>query len=257
MRRIGSTGMAAVVVAAFGIGIGASMATGSWVTESEKVPITFSEGEYAGQYNPADIRGSYSFGDIEDSFGVPIDVLARAFGFGDSPDPGSLAAKSLEETYGETTDGGEIGTDSLRLFVSLYSGLPYTPEETTRLLSPAQAELEEKLAPADLSALQDRLIPLGQLSAGGVTSEVAPAAAVATDAETHDDDETVVRGRTTFAELLDWGLTQQQIEEIIDMPMGARSETVRNVLTEAGKEFSSYRDALQELVAQSADAVQE
>ena len=50
-------------------GIAFSSAMGWWATESTKVPVTFTEGEFAGQANPADIRGSYTFGDIAKSFG--------------------------------------------------------------------------------------------------------------------------------------------------------------------------------------------
>ena len=36
-------------------------------------------GEFAGQYNPADIRGSYTFDDISNAFEIPIEDLGKAF----------------------------------------------------------------------------------------------------------------------------------------------------------------------------------
>ncbi|MGB8983706.1 MAG: hypothetical protein WCC12_17690, partial [Anaerolineales bacterium] len=48
-------------------GIAVSSALGWWQTESTKVPAAYTEGEFAGQANPADIRGSYTFGDISNS----------------------------------------------------------------------------------------------------------------------------------------------------------------------------------------------
>jgi hypothetical protein len=83
---------------------------GWWVTESTKVPVTFTEGEFAGQANPADIRGSYTFGDIANSFDVTPEVLAQAFGVtGD--DPAAFAIKELEAIYLDS--GYEIGTVSV------------------------------------------------------------------------------------------------------------------------------------------------
>ncbi|MFA6707608.1 MAG: 4Fe-4S binding protein, partial [Sphaerochaetaceae bacterium] len=50
------------------------MAFGLWKTESTKVPAKFTSGEFSGQSNPADIRGSYSFADIERNFSIPATV---------------------------------------------------------------------------------------------------------------------------------------------------------------------------------------
>ena len=66
-----------VLVVLFG-GIAFSSVMGWWITESTKQPVTFTEGEFAGQANPADIRGSYTFGDIAKSFDVTPEVLAQA-----------------------------------------------------------------------------------------------------------------------------------------------------------------------------------
>ena len=53
---------------------------GWWQTESTKEAAVFTSGEFAGQANPADIRGSYTFGDVEKNFGIPAALLAQAFG---------------------------------------------------------------------------------------------------------------------------------------------------------------------------------
>ena len=67
-----------ILVVLFG-GILFSTAMGWWQTTSTKVAANFTEGEFAGQANPADIRGSYTFGDVEKNFGVPASLLAEAF----------------------------------------------------------------------------------------------------------------------------------------------------------------------------------
>src|SRR6056297_713177 len=124
-------------------GILVSMLTGLWQSESSKVPATYTSGEFSGQYNPADIRGSYSFADVASAFGVPADVLVEAFGFETYENPENLQIKLFEDVYG-VIDGKEIGTDSMRLFVALYLVRPYSPEEDTGLpMNAIQSLLEE------------------------------------------------------------------------------------------------------------------
>src|SRR5512143_1822897 len=76
--------LAALVAAILFGGIFFSSAMGWWQTESTKEAAKITSGEFAGQANPADIRGSYTFGDVEKNFGVPPAVLAEAFGVKDS-----------------------------------------------------------------------------------------------------------------------------------------------------------------------------
>jgi hypothetical protein len=232
---------AAVLVLIFG-GIAVSAALNLWRTESGKVPVAIGGGEFAGRPDPGDIRGSYSLADIEAAFSVPADVLARAFGLGTLEDPGAFQVKTLEELYGGLEEG-EIGTDSVRLFTALYTGLPYDAAETTRLPAPAVAVLrqlgsvpEDRLAAAAALKLD---IPALEEDAGAV------------DEDTHaaeSSEERLVRGKTTFAELLDWGLSREEIEEALGLPMGPRGSALRDFLAEAGVEFSEVRTALQERV---------
>ncbi len=228
--------LAPIVLVVFFAGIGLSMAFNLWITESTKVPAAYTEGEFEGQYNPADIRGSYSLGDIEEAFGIDVDTLATAFGITD-PDPDGFQIKQFEEIYLPLEDGSEVGTDSMRLFVSRYIGLPYTPEDTTRLPSSAINLLKEKLAPADIEALQAVSIKLSDIKAED--PEVA---------EEHDVVIGEIKGGTTFNDLLEWGLTKEEIEAVLGVEMGASGTAVRDFLMEKGLEFSEYKTELQGLI---------
>jgi hypothetical protein len=210
-----------------------------WQTTSSKVPATYSEGEFAGEYNPADIRGSYSFGDIEEAFAVPLQALVKAFAVDDTEDPAAFPSKSLEEMYGQV-ENGEVGTDSVRWFVALYAGLPYTPAEDTLMPSTAVPFLQERVSEAELEAVRVRTVDLSTLS---------PAAAVpdfGSESETHTESEIgEVKGKTTFGELLSWGLSEETIEQILGLPIGKAGVTVRDYCIENGIEFSTVKDALQ------------
>ncbi|MBN2656772.1 MAG: hypothetical protein JXR86_06910 [Spirochaetales bacterium] len=221
-------------------GIVISVATGYWATESSKEPVKYETGDFAGEYNPADIRGSYSFQDIENTFAIPVETLAAAFGLSGEENPEAIEIKVFEDTFG-IIDGMEIGTDSMRYFVALYKGLPYTPEEDTALPRPAIAILRKEGAQSadELAAAEAKSVTLDNF-----TGESAAAA-------TEDHDETVlaeIKGKTTFAELYDWGLTAEQVESVLQMDAGPRTQTVRDFCMEKGIEFSTVKDPLQDLL---------
>ena len=138
-------------IAIVAVGIGITMATGLWQTESNKIPralptpavVAVSEsGESTTvQYDPADIRGSYKFGEVSNLYGIPLEVLAQAFGIPQS-DVEAFQVKGLEALYPDTEN--EIGTASVRLFTAGYLGLTYTPGEDTWLPASAAAILTQR-----------------------------------------------------------------------------------------------------------------
>ena len=224
-----------IIIVAFAGGIGLTMALNLWQTESSKIPAKFQTGEFAGEYNPGDIRGSYSFGDIQSAFSVPVADLAKAFGVETADDPAAVKAKDFEEMYG-AVEQGEIGTDSIRLFVALYLDLPYEPEDTTLLPGPAISVLRERLSEEKLEELKPITVSLSGLKPAATTEE-------------HEvPDDTIIRGRTTFQELLNWGLSKTEIEEAIGMEMGKPGVTVRDYLAEKQMEFKDAKDKLQVMV---------
>ena len=81
-----------IVILLFG-GIFFSDALGWWQTKNSGQGRRFGQGEFAGQADPADIRGSYTFGDVQANFDVPVVVLAQAFGVAED----SSGNRSLEQ----------------------------------------------------------------------------------------------------------------------------------------------------------------
>ena len=120
------------------VGIAVTMATGLWQTESDKTPRTLKLEETATvknqtgetQYDPADIRGSYTFGEISELYQIPLADMAEAFGL-ELDQAAAFQTKLLETLYPDSE--AEIGTASVRLFTACYLGLPYEPTEETYL----------------------------------------------------------------------------------------------------------------------------
>ena len=143
--------LAAVAVVVFFGGIALSSALGYWKTTSEKIPAVIQDGENAGQADPMDIRGSYTFQNISDNFGIPIEDLARAFGV--TEDPAGFKCKDLESLYGDLSNV-EIGTASVRYFVALYKGITTQDSEAADLPAEAAAVLREKASLSDIQLEQ-------------------------------------------------------------------------------------------------------
>lgn len=103
-------------------GIWVSNVLGFWETSGSKGPRQFENGEFTGLNDLGDIRGSYTFGNIEDSFNIDSVLLAQAFGF-ESDNPSSIRLNELESFYEGLGFPVEIGTSSVKYFVALYAGL--------------------------------------------------------------------------------------------------------------------------------------
>jgi hypothetical protein len=254
---------ALIFLSIFG-GIGLTTALGWWQTTTTKVPVKFEEGEAVGQYNPADIRGSYTFGDISDLFGIPLTDLQIAFRLPEGTDPASYQVKSLETQFSDLPV--EISTTSMRMFVAFYKGLPFTPDGDTYLLFEAVEILKRKapLSPDRITYLDSHTFnltnptkPAGQntptpLPVFETSIATPPPEQKAQPAGTdHVAPDRTITGKTTFQDMLDWGVAQSAIEQVIGSPMPDPSTVIREYYSSNGKEFSSAKSALQALVDQN------
>jgi hypothetical protein len=163
--RLKSTATAILVFAIVFGSVVISSAAGYWRTTAAKEASKFESGDFAGEANPADIRGSFSFGDIEKSFGIEATTLAKAFGVPEE-EASTFQVKALESLYA-MPEGSEIelGTGSVRYFVSLYTGLPYVLTETVYLPDAAVQVLidENKVSDEQANALWEIAVDLADL----------------------------------------------------------------------------------------------
>lgn len=230
-----------VLLTVFG-GIGLSAVNGVWKTTNDKIPAVYTSGEAMGQFNPADIKGSYTFDDIQKSFGVPAADLAVAFGIPDPTNAGAFQCKELEALYAaQAAAGNEIGTGSVRYFVALYKNLPYEAEEAIYLPASAVKLLQEKVLVSQETLAYLSTVTVDTQGPSGEAPRTAPAVESAAVPLS-------IRGSTTFQELLDAGLTSSEIEAVIGMPMPEPGQIIRGVAAEKGVEFSEWKDALQEIL---------
>ena len=242
---ITSKPLAAVILAVLFGGILFSSAMGRGATESTKVPVTFTEGEFAGRANPADIRGSYTFGDISKSFDVTPGVLAKAFGITEG-DPAAFAVKELETIYADS--GFEIGTASVRLFVAYYTGLPfdttgqeiYLPQSATDILLG-----NGKLTPGQIAYLKQYTVAVGESAPVTESQPAVESTPISAETSAATSEEYTVKGKTSFGELIAWGVPQDVIEGLIGAPMPDPAMTVKDFASADGLSFETLKPALQ------------
>jgi hypothetical protein len=242
----------AILVLLFG-GIGFSTAMNWWQTESTKVPAKYSEGEAAGEYNPADIRGSYTFGAINDSFGIPLKDLQIAFRLPAGGDTAAFTVKSLEELYAELPV--EMGTGSVRLFTAFYKGLPFDlaanqetylfPEAAEILkssgsMTPDQAAfLPGHTLTGDLQIPKTAAVPEIQVTQQAEVESAVPAPTK------HVVADMTVTGKTTFQNLLDWGVTSEEIATLLGEPMPEVTSLIKDYVASKGLDFSTLKGKIQ------------
>ncbi len=230
-----------IFVVMFG-GIALSSALGFWQTTSTKIPATYAEGEFAGQANPADIRGSYTFGDIAGAFDVTPELLAQAFQV-TTDKPATFAVKNLETMYAESEH--EIGTSSVRLFVAFQLGLPFeiTAEEIYLPKSAADLLDQSKLTPERIEYLKTFTVDVKPASA--TDAESAPAPEVASTPAVETSETYLIKGKTTFGELTQLGVPQSDIEKIIGASMPDPAMKIKDYASANGLDFEALKAQLQ------------
>lgn len=224
-----------LLVIIFG-GIGLSKSLNWWKTESSKEPARISEGEFSGEYDPADIRGSFSFADIAKSFDVTAEVLAEAF-----PLPNMAAAeikaKDIETYYGEMNLPYEIGTGSIRYFTALYTGLPYGGEGA--LPDTAVAVLE-----------RDGKIDVGYIKGLDIGHTESEQGQNQSEDKVHvelPDGEFTITGETTIKEALENGITREELEGIIGKFKDDKL-VIKDVVQANGLKFGKIKKQLNDIV---------
>jgi hypothetical protein len=211
-----------------------------WQTESNKIPAKFTQGDFTGEYNPLDIRGSYTFGDIESTFGIPLDILAKAFVLPADSDVFSFQVKTLESIY--SFPDKEIGANSVRLFVAFYAGLPFEITEDTYL--PAQAVEILKLHGALTIDQIDYINSHSVLIDNTVSTEPVTEDPVEPGSSTSQ----YITGKTTFRDILDWGVSQPAIESILGDEMPNPLLKIKDYCIENNLLFETIKSALQTAV---------
>jgi len=209
---------------------------GRFPTERSPQAAT-AEDYFASQLTPADINESFTFGDIDKHFNIFPPIMAQAFNLPDEINTTAFAIKDLKTIYGN--QDVEIDADSVRLFVALYSGLSYESNRDIYLPRSAVNILLSRrvLLPEQVKVLDEYALVLD--------SNPAP---VSTTNNSGQSTERVIKGKTTFREILDWGVPLATIEQIIGESLPSSQFVVKDYCEEKGLDFEKIKLTLEEEV---------
>jgi len=221
----------------------------------------------SGLYDPADIRGSHTLGEIEDFFKVPVEILAEAFNIkvassNDSEEAidvnskeyldklKKLQIKELKEQYVEVELNGEpfqMETASVRVFVALYSGLQYESTETAYLPKKALELLKDKLTDEQYKYWLDRSYSFTELGYSSLSesSDNSGDNEEVQSGEKQADSGFTVAGSTTFSQIIDNGMDDSKFFNITGYHFpDDKSITIKAFCEEKSVEFKTVKDKL-------------
>ncbi len=239
-----------ILVILFG-GIGVSSVLNYWQTESDKTPEKFTTGDVSGEYNPADIRGSYTFGDIHNLFNIPLDDLHIAFKLPPEVDTETFSLKSLEDVNADLPV--EMGTSAVRMFVAFYRGLPYDLENSEESYLFPEAEkilqLNGNMLPEQIEYLRNHTYktdePVPTVDGNPTDQSINQTATVEPQESTSNSGERTITGKTTFKNLIDWGLSPDMISMTLKADMPDQNIVIKDYALEKGIEFLQLKTELQ------------
>lgn len=239
-----------VLLLIFG-GIAATSVFGLWQTEAVKAPSKSLSTTGETVLDPLDIKGSYTFQEIVDLYGINENDIRTAFSLELSADLSAVKSKNIETMYVDLPEGVEIGNEAMQLFVAYYTNVAfdgdgaYLPKTAVDVLIAHNGSLTAEQAAYLEGHTYDG-------SASGIP--VASGADATNNAETGTtinkaaEEEPAINGNTTFYEVLDLGITQAQIEEVLGTKMPATNTVIKGFCQDNGLSFSEVKAALSNLL---------
>lgn len=184
-------------------------------------------------YKPGEISGTNTFADISKMFNVPLADLGSGFAITSQPNWQLLKARELKAIYTNLPANVKLETESVRAFVSLYTGKTYNFSTSAYIPKPGVDILKQKA----------RLTPdqIAYLDSHTYTGTAGQAGTATTNKYT-------VSGETSFGTLLGWGVPVAEIEKVIGDKIPGNSTLIRDYANQKGKDFLAIVSAFQELV---------
>lgn len=199
-----------------------------------------------GSYDASSIKGSYTFEEISRFYDIPLNVLAQAFMIENHPTLDTVKTGDLSALFEGYIGENEIGNGSVQLFVAAYLGQDIELIEDTYLFESAVRIIIEENQVSDtlLSYIHDHTL-------SDVTIDLSQEALeLALEAHELEEKSTfMIKGNTTFSEVLSNGITEEELEEILGH-VPNKILTVKDYCEKNDLTFSTIKKELEALLAQ-------
>ncbi|MGF7186845.1 hypothetical protein GGQ84_002979 [Desulfitispora alkaliphila] len=186
---------------------------------------------------PEEIRGNFRFQDISDQFEIPLEVVLRAFCFENHPMGSHIRSGDIEDIYHEVVGIDEdIGNGSVQFFVALYTGnTPQLIEETFLPDKAVEILLDKGISQEWEDYIKEHSVTIGDLSDVDIDTFV-------------EKEDFAIKGVTTFRDILNQGVSQEEIEEVLGGIMPNPLMTIRDYCEDRGIGFGGMRVQLEQLL---------
>ncbi len=212
-------------------------------------PLRYQEGPFEGMPIPEDIKGSYTLAQTAELHNIPLPVISEAFMV-----PVELLAyvrnSNLKDLYSSLISlDKELGNGSVKMFVSMYNGIPFEAHEPTWLLESGATILKKsgKLTTEDFRYIDAHTVYL---------SEIVPVDWTGFQYEEKNHDSTTdngtlaIKSKTTFREVLDAGISAEQVMEILGTTeLPDPDELIRSYCVLNKLQFSFVKEELLRLLS--------
>ena len=144
--------------------------------------------------------------------------------------------------------GFEIGTASVRLFVAYYAGLPFDTTDQEIYMPKSATDIllaKGNLTPDQNAYLEQYTVTVGDSAPMTEPQPAVEATPVPTETSSTTSEEYTVKGKTTFGELITWGVPQEVIEQLIGAQMPDPAMTLKDYASSKGLDFETLKTALQ------------
>jgi hypothetical protein len=171
------------------------------------------------------IKGWMTLGDIATAYNVPLDEILVAF---------QLPADTTPETAVKDLESETFSVTGLRdWLLSRLEGTSVSDEA-----APAEIQSAPNTGTLDGSADPVEQTPI-------VTPVDSPTPAQGISPEEHTSEDRRVTGKTTFQDLIDWGLDETTISQVVGGELPVPQTLVKDYIIAQGQEFAGVRNALQ------------
>jgi hypothetical protein len=203
------------------------------------------------------IRGSFTLNEVELLYGIPSKAIIEAFNLSKDTNPATFRLNNLKEIYQPVELEGEmyeVETDTVKVFVSLYTGIPYISEETFYLPEQTVDYLlrNNKLTGEEKEYWEKHIFNL--LMIENIVNDKFTIEEDETDYLTGDyivqkgriTDNISIAGRTTIAELLTMGIDETIFQNLTGLELPDEMNiSVRDYAASNGIEFGEIRGKLE------------
>jgi NAD-dependent dihydropyrimidine dehydrogenase PreA subunit len=189
--------------------------------------------DQTGKKNPANIRGSMSLEVVSREFSVPVEAILTRFNLPADTKPGEML-KNLAAKNNLPTEGFVGG---VRKFIAEYAATGGTTAASSPS-GPAPAAVPAVAPPAPAGGVKQPPSPgqaVPQKAQPAAPETPGAAAAAAPD----------IRGRTTVAELLGYGMTRERFKQVTGFDLPADGQmALRDVAAKQGMEMDTLKGKL-------------